>query len=66
MYSIRPTSKFKRDLKRAKKSGFDITLLTDIIKKLAAGEELPKKNRDHQLYGNFPDVVNVILLQIDC
>ena len=53
MYSIRPTSKFKRDLKRAKKSGFDITLLADIVKKLAAGEELPKKNRDHPLSGNF-------------
>ena len=37
------------DLKRVKKRGFDISLLTDIIKKLAAGEPLPEKNRDHQL-----------------
>lgn len=41
MYSIRPTSKFQKDLKRAKKRGYDISLLTEIIKKLAAGEPLP-------------------------
>ena len=37
MYNIRPTTKFQKDLKRVKKRGFDISLLTDIIKKLAAG-----------------------------
>ena len=46
-YAIRPTSKFQKDLKRAQKRGYDISLLTDIIKKLAAGEKLPEKNRDH-------------------
>ena len=49
MYNIRPTTKFQRDLKRVKRRGFDISLLTDIIKKLAAGEPLPEKNRDHQM-----------------
>ena len=39
MYNIRPTTKFQKDLKRVKKRGFDIPLLTDIIKKLAAGEK---------------------------
>lgn len=53
MYKIRPTSKFQKDLKRVQKRGFDISLLTSIIKKLAAGEKLPEKNKDHQLYGNF-------------
>ena len=47
MYNIRPTTKFQKDLKRVKKRGFDISLLTDIIKKLAAGEPLPEKNRDY-------------------
>ena len=37
----------------AKKRGFDISLLTDIINKLAAGEPLPEKNRDHQLSGDY-------------
>ena len=53
MYNIRPTTKFQKDLKRVKKRGFDISLLTDIIKKLAAGEPLPEKNREHQLSGDF-------------
>lgn len=52
-YTIRPTSKFQKDLKRIQKRGYDISLLTDIIKKLAAGETLPDKNRDHNLSGNF-------------
>lgn len=53
MYNIRPTTKFQKDLKRVKKRGFDISLLADVIKKLAAGEPLPEKNRDHPLSGNY-------------
>ena len=53
MYTIRPSSKFEKDLKRIKKRGYDISLLTDVIKKLAAGETLPEKNRDHFLTGDY-------------
>lgn len=53
MYNIKPTSKFQKDLKRIQKRGFDLSLLTAVIKKLAAGESLPEKNRDHSLSGNF-------------
>ena len=53
MYNIRPTSKFQKDLKRAKKRGYDIVLLTDIIKKLAAARPLPAKNKDHDLSGDY-------------
>lgn len=53
MYNIKPTSKFQKDLKRIQKRGFDLSLLTAVIKKLAAGEPLPEKNRDHFLSGNF-------------
>ncbi|MCD7762000.1 MAG: type II toxin-antitoxin system YafQ family toxin [Lachnospiraceae bacterium] len=53
MYELRPTSKFQKDLKRAKKRGYDISLLTRIIKMLVAGEPLPKENRDHQLLGDY-------------
>ena len=53
MYNIRSTTKFQKDLKRVKKRGFDISLLADVIKKLAAGEPLPEKNRDHPLSGNY-------------
>ena len=40
-YTVKPTSKFQKDLKKAQKRGYDISLLTDIIKKLANGETLP-------------------------
>lgn len=52
-YAIRPTTRFQKDLKRMQKRGYDITLLTDIIKKLATGERLPEKNRDHILVGDY-------------
>lgn len=52
-YTIRPTTKFQRDLKRIQKRGYDISLLTAIIKKLANGEQLPEKNRDHSLSGDY-------------
>lgn len=52
-YTIKPTTKFQRDLKRVQKRGYDISLLTDIIKKLANGEQLPEKNRDHNLGGDY-------------
>ncbi len=53
MYAIRPTTRFQKDLKRIEKRGYNISLLTDIIKKLANGEQLPEKNRDHNLSGNY-------------
>lgn len=53
MYSIRPTTKFQKDLKRIEKRGYNIALITDIIKKLANGEQLPEKNRDHSLSGDY-------------
>ena len=53
MYAVRPSTRFQKDLKRIQKRGYDLALLTDVIKKLAAGEELPRKNRDHQLVGDY-------------
>lgn len=44
MYNIRPTTKFQKDLKRVKKRGYDISLLTEVIKKLSEGEPLPEKS----------------------
>ena len=53
MYSVKPTARFRRDLKLCQKRGYDIQTITDVIKSLAAGETLPEKNRDHALTGNF-------------
>ena len=52
-YSVKPTTKFQKDLKRAEKRGYNIALLTEIIKKLAEGESLPEKNKDHALVGDY-------------
>lgn len=48
-YTVKPSNRFQKDLKIAKKRGYNIDILTEIIKKLANGEELPAKNKDHQL-----------------
>lgn len=47
------TSQFKKDYKLAMKRHLDIELLDDVIRKLAARQELPDKNRDHVLSGNW-------------
>ena len=60
-YTIRPTAKFQKDLKRAKKRGYNMNLIADIIKKLAAGEKLNPNNRDHQLMESLHSIENVIL-----
>lgn len=52
-YTIQPSNQFKRDLKLIQKRGLKISLLTEIIDKLADGEELPAKLHDHALTGNF-------------
>ncbi|MBQ7516413.1 MAG: type II toxin-antitoxin system YafQ family toxin [Schwartzia sp.] len=52
-YAIRPTKRFQKDLKRAQKRGYEIERLTEIIKKLASGEPLPDRNRDHSLTGDY-------------
>ena len=53
MYTIKPTTKFQKDLKRIKKRGYDLSLLKEVIQKLAAGEVLPQKNKDHYLTGIY-------------
>lgn len=53
MYKVKPTNKFQKDLKKAQKRRYDISLLADIIKKLANGEQLAEKHRDHGLSGDY-------------
>lgn len=51
MYDVKPTSRFKRDLKNLQRRGNDLRLLTAVIKTLATGEPLAEKHRDHALRG---------------
>ncbi len=53
MLKLHPTSKFKKDLKRIKKRGYDINKLNEVITMLLAEEELPKTYLDHPLSGNY-------------
>lgn len=47
------TSQFKKDYRLAMKRHLDIELLNDIIRKLANDEQLPEKNKNHALVGNW-------------
>ena len=47
------TTQFKKDYKKAIKRNLPIDLLDEIIRKLADGKNLPEKNRDHALSGNW-------------
>ena len=53
MLEISFTGQFKKDYKLCKKRGYNMKLLQDIIGILAIPEELPIKNRDHNLSGNY-------------
>lgn len=53
MYKIRPTSRFQKDLKRLRKRGYDMDLLTGVLKQLAAGQALAPSYRDHPLVGDY-------------
>ena len=50
-YEIKPTTQFRKDLKRCQKRGCDMSLITEVIRRLAAGEALDPKHHDHQLTG---------------
>lgn len=53
MYTVKPTTKFQKDLKRVQRRGYDIERLTEVIEKLAVGEELDAQYNDHPLKGNY-------------
>ena len=53
MYKVRYSTKFKRDVKLAKKRGLPIKELKDVIETLAAGNSLAPKYHDHNLIGNY-------------
>ena len=52
-YIVKPSNKFQKDLKKLQKRGYDLVLITDIIKTIASGEPLEEKHKDHKLIGNF-------------
>ncbi|MCL2081469.1 MAG: type II toxin-antitoxin system YafQ family toxin [Oscillospiraceae bacterium] len=51
-YKILPTPKFKKNIRLLEKRGCNMSLLYDVIGKLANGETLSAQYRDHPLKGN--------------
>ncbi len=55
MLRVRPTSKFKKDLKKAAKQNRDLKKLRQILEQLSIPEPLPSKFKDHKLKGEWID-----------
>ena len=51
--TVKFTTQFRKDYKLAMKRGLRIALLEEVVERLAMGESLPEKNRDHALSGNW-------------
>lgn len=52
-YQVLLTSKFKKDFKLLKKQGKNTDKILAVIKKLARGESLDAKYKDHPLLGGY-------------
>lgn len=52
-YDVEFTNKFKKELKIAKKQNKHLNKLYNVIEKLANGETLDIKYRDHELTGKY-------------
>jgi mRNA interferase YafQ len=55
MRSLRYASQFKKDFKRMRKRGADLKKLQELIEKLANGEDLDARYKDHPLQGKFSE-----------
>ena len=53
MMELVTTGAFRKDYKRAKKRGLDMSLLESVINKLLEGVPLEERHRDHALTGNY-------------
>jgi mRNA interferase YafQ len=52
MKAIFQTGQFKKDLKRLKKRGKDLSKLKEVVSAIANSEALEGRHRDHALSGN--------------
>lgn len=53
MLKIVATNNFKKDIEKYQKRGYDLSLLDEVVMKLANEEKLDKKYRDHSLKGDY-------------
>jgi len=55
MLPIRPTSQFRKDLKKAKKQRRNLKALSRVLEQLAGSEPLAPSFKDHKLRGDWQD-----------
>lgn len=55
MLNLTYTSKFKKDMRRAKKCGYNIQLINIVLEKLQNEETLKEIYKDHELKGSYSD-----------
>lgn len=55
MRTLARTNPFKRDYKKAKRRGQDISKLLEVVSRLASGEKLEPRYRDHTLGREYLD-----------
>ncbi|MBW2709706.1 MAG: type II toxin-antitoxin system YafQ family toxin [Deltaproteobacteria bacterium] len=55
MLPIQPTSKFKKDLKKALRQGRNLKGLSAVLKTLSIPRPLPTEFKDHKLKGKWSD-----------
>ena len=53
MMKFETTGQYRRDIKRIKRQGLDLSLLDDVVQVLLKGELLDPKYNDHALKGNY-------------
>lgn len=53
MLTLVTTSQFRKDYKRVKKRGYDMSLLENVIDLLLNEQPLADRYRDHSLSGNY-------------
>ena len=56
MYTIKYTTRMRKDIQRVKRRGKNISKLFAVLELLKTGEPLPEKYRDHQLKGDLDDL----------
>ena len=56
MYTVNYTSRMRKDIRRVKRRGKDLSKLITVLDLLKTGEPLPEIYRDHQLKGDLEDL----------
>ena len=73
-YTVKTTSRFRKDLKLARRRGLDADLFKQVVSILSEGGTLPDRYHDHALAGNMtgfrechitPDLLLVYLIEKD-